>query len=189
MRLALRLAVQIEAGVDRLDAAGEALLEPPVERHQRPQGLGRGRRAPRGDVAARSRHRPGLAIRRRSIRKIRQARPSLERRNRARDPAPERMLGIAQPSPPRLLVRGHDRGFDLVLAAGSACRRDFGNGFLAPSILSASALALALPATFLVAFGAGTAGFARGSGVVLPASTMSSSRGMRMTKRPWWRMR
>src|ERR1700704_1670732 len=170
--LALRLAVQIDARVDVEGAAGKPLLLPTTQRLEARYPLWR--RLRRGCRAAR----PGAGAG--------ELQPSPQRHDRAGDPAPERALLLAQPSSPGI-VGAHDRGE----RAGPACRRGFFAALASSSLLPASSLDL--PPSFLTSsfFGSssGIFGFATGSGMCLPASIMSSSRGSSITKRPGWRMR
>src|SRR5437867_6688838 len=106
--------------------------------------------------------------------------PALERHDRSRNDLPKRLILVGQPA--RLVVSAHVPGFDL-----PACGRAF--AFLASPdlpvlLLSALPSVLSdLPST--LATSVGTGGFARGSGILRPASTMSSARGISITKRPW----
>src|SRR5262245_61960869 len=178
MRLALGLAVEVDAGVDRFGAAREARLEPPIK----------GLEPYRGPCSAR-----GAAARTNRGRCFRRARcdhgrrtgghgRSPQWRNRAREMAPKLALLVTQPPPRLALVRAHDRGRH---RTGPTWRRNFFP--LAPSSLL-PACCFALPSCFLTS-ASGMFGFAIGSGMCLPASIMSSSRGSSMTKRPEWRMR
>src|SRR5262249_38597499 len=170
MRLALGLAVKVDAGVDRFGAAREALLEPPIERLE----------PGRGPCSGRSRSRRRARTGRR-FRPARRFRWPPHRRARAREMAPKLALLVTQP--PRLaLVRVHDRGRH---RTPPTCRRNFFP--LVPSSLL-PACCFDLPSSFLTS-ASGMFGFATGSGMCLPASIMSSSRGSSMTKRPEWRMR
>src|SRR5262249_42199452 len=106
---------------------------------------------------------------------------ALERHDRPRDAPPERMVFRGQY--PRFVVRAHDRDFDLPRCA---CDGALGCDFFVASALWFSVLPLAASVRRAATSAGGLGG---GSGIFLPASTRSSSRGSSMTKRPGWRMR
>src|SRR6516162_10813486 len=177
MRLALGLAVEVDAVIERFGAAGEALLEPPVER------LEPGRGPCSGRWGARRRTRVGRRFRlaRRDRWHSSWDRLSPQRRDRAREMAPKLAVLVGEPS--RLaLVRTHDRGRHRSVPTW---RRNF---FALDYSSVLPACCLGLPFSLLTSV-SGILGFATGSGTCLPASIMSSSRGSSMTKRPGWRMR
>src|SRR5215510_5316691 len=115
----------------------------------------------------------------------------LERHDRSRDSVPKRLILVGQPA--RLVVSAHVPGFDLV-----ACGRAFAF-FVSPDLLDLALSDLPVPdlppsdrsdlpsllPSLLVATSVGIAGFARGSGILRPASSISSERGISITKRPW----
>src|SRR5215471_1656346 len=206
VRLALGLAVEVDAVIERFGAAGEALLEPPVER----LGPGRGPCSGCGDAGGRTNLGWQFRLARRDRRRSSWDRLSPQRRDRAREMAPK--LAVLGGEPSRLaLVRAHDRGrhrtvptwrrnffaldFSSVLPA---CCLGLPFSFLTSvsGILGFAtgsgtrwlACCLGLPSSFLTS-ASGILGFATGSGMCLPASIISSSRGSSMTKRPGWRMR
>src|SRR5262245_9013572 len=125
--------------------------------------------------------------------------PALERRDRARHAAPERVFFFAKTAPvrgwPRPVVLAHERGCGFGLAAGCACWRGAGANFFSPPFWSAETFlpgSLPLPplasffAALPVSFAAtGGGGFTGGSGMRLPASTRSSSRGNSIVNLPW----
>src|SRR5215469_5911924 len=170
VRLALGLAVQVDAVIERFGAAGEALLEPPVERLEPRRGPSSGRWGARRGTRVGRRFRLARRDRWRSS----WDRLSPQRCDRAREMAPELAVLVGEPS--RLaLVRAHDRGRHRTVPTW---RRNF----------FALDFCLALPSSFLTS-ASGILGFGSGSGMCLPASIISSSRGSSMTKRPGWRMR
>src|SRR5262245_21768908 len=200
MRVAERSAMQVEAGVDLDLAARKPLLEPTVDRYQRRWRLDGhprrcGMRAQRRRLRLRVRlgMRAGMRFGRRTcaLRLIAVHAPPLERHDRSRNSPPKRLILVGQPT--RLVVSAHVPDFDL-----PACRGDFAF-FASPDLLDLALSDLPLPAlplsgrsdlpsllpSFLAATSVGIAGFARGSGILRPASSISSERGISITKRPW----
>src|SRR5262245_65399904 len=67
---------------------------------------------------------------------------TLERRDRARDAAPERVVFVAELAPARLIVRAHMRG----RVRFGCCTCAFGAAFLASGLLSGLAASVLAPA-------------------------------------------
>src|SRR5215208_4785921 len=166
MRLVLRSAMQINAGVDVLGTAREPLFQPALDRYERRRCGGRCHSlASRWSRFRRSRtlwwsfHDIGSGEFDRLA--FISAPPTPQRRDRARDLAPQDALLVAD-------LPRHQPGlaFGFAKAAGSPRLRGFLAGGLA---FSASSV---------------ITGFGSGNGICLPASTRSSSRGSSSTNRP-----
>src|SRR5580704_1689764 len=119
MRLLLRHAVQVEARVDRLAAAGDALLEPPAEWRERRRWR-RPRFTRRDRMASRRRWRWSACDRRCCGRFQDSFGPRLRRLqwlNRTREAGPQSLFFIAQLAAP---AHGFGRGFRFGATAAAA---------------------------------------------------------------------
>src|SRR5580704_4525204 len=174
MRLPLRHAVQIDAGLDRLVAARHTLLEPAFERRERRRFYRRWRLRWRLLPRRRARLVWRFALAGGGERLWR--RPAgPQRRDRAHEGAPQRLFLFAQRTAPT-----HFFCRVLVFAFGVGVTGCGWSGAGSTAVGSSIVLSrLRLNAL----------GRSRGNGISRPASTGSSARGMSITKSPGFLMR